>query len=44
MVNFDGSRQTEAPMGVAVAVPMKQVRGGGGGEVDGAAGGDGDVV
>lgn len=37
MVNFDGSRQTEAPVGVAVAVPMKQVRGGG--EVDEAAGG-----
>lgn len=42
MVNFDGSRQTEALVGVAVAVPMKRVRGGG--EVDGAAGGGGGVV
>lgn len=38
MVNFYGSRQTEAPTGVAVAVPMKQTGRRRRGGVDGAAG------
>ena len=42
VVNFDGSCQTEAPVGVAVAVPMKQTRGGG--EVQEAMGGSGIVL